>query len=249
MSKEPTKGFLIVASKTVEFYRMAINLSENIRDYIPDANICLVCEEWMIDGREDVADVVLHCGNGQREKLWALDKTPWDITLYLDADMEIKHEDFTTVWDQLKDHDIVFAELTEERSENFAIFKWPKGQYKLCGGIFLYDMRKPIVKEFMRDWSEYFVCQRDGQWWPEVDESGCPIYSEDGWPLKLKGFDQTTLYWLTEHEKKYKDLKIGFFEDDERWNWFCTYRPSWNHSGKPPIIWHWSGSVYKGVEY
>ena len=46
---------------------------------------------------------------------------------------------------------------------------------------------------------------------------------------------------------KYKDLKIGFFEDDIRWNYFTQYQYDnlQSKSGKPPIFRHFSGCLAK----
>ena len=34
--------------------------------------------------------------------------SPYDVTMYVDADMECEHEDIMTVWDNLDDKDMVF---------------------------------------------------------------------------------------------------------------------------------------------
>ena len=78
-------------------------------------------------------------------------KSPYDITMYIDADMEVQHEDIVTVWDELKDHDMVWSELTDDRDYIYAErdFDTPEGKRKftLCGAVCLYDMRTPIVRE------------------------------------------------------------------------------------------------------
>ena len=53
---KPSKGYLVVASKKPNFYSLAINCIESIKDYYPDAKCCLVTEEKFLDGREYVAD-------------------------------------------------------------------------------------------------------------------------------------------------------------------------------------------------
>ncbi len=109
-SKEnPSKGFVVVASKKQNFYTYAINLIESIKDYYPEAQVCLVTENRFLDGRQDVADIVIECDDHYRAKLWGMSQTPWDITMYCDADMECEHEDISTVWDSLEDNDLVKA--------------------------------------------------------------------------------------------------------------------------------------------
>jgi hypothetical protein len=74
-------------------------------------------------------------------------------------------------------------------------------------------------------------------------------FEKQQWDRDLKHFDQTTLWWLTEKEEKYKDLKIGIFHDDIRWNYFTQYGYEGLKSieGKPPILRHYSGSLKKDV--
>ena len=67
---EPTKGYVIVASRKKYFYISALNLIDSIREFYPDANVCLVTEEKFVDdrGRKDV-DVIIHCDDHKRAKL------------------------------------------------------------------------------------------------------------------------------------------------------------------------------------
>ena len=96
-------------------------------------------------------------------------KSPYDITMYIDADMEVEHEDIVNVWDELKDHDMVFTALTDDRSYIYAErdFDTPEGKAKftLCGAVCLYDMSKPIVREFMDDWWDLTYRQMNDTWW------------------------------------------------------------------------------------
>jgi hypothetical protein len=241
--KELTKGFVIVASRNSNFYIYACNLIESIRDWYPDANITLFTEERFIDHRADEADNVEICDNHYRAKLTGMAQTPYDITMYVDADMECEHEDIAKVWDEMKDYDLVFHELNKEREKFYAIreFKFDGGveKYKLCGGVCLYRSSNPLVKEFMEDWDDLYRRQHSGQWKPDG-------FDDDIWNKDLKHFDQTTLWWLTEKVEKYKGLKIGIFDDDIRWNYFTQY----DYSGlkkpdKPPILRHYSGCLQK----
>lgn len=245
-NQQPSKGFIIVASRTYNFYRYAINLAESIKDYFPEAKICLVTEQKFCDGREKIADDLIYCGSDIREKLWALSKTPYDITMYLDADAEIQHQDICTVFDQLNDHDMVFANLTKENEEVFAIRQWDGGEFTLCGGVVLYDIRNPLVKSFMEDWHKYYQLQRTREWWPIQNEDGTPDYTHC--PEKLYLWDQTTLWGLTEKTEKYKQLKIGIFEDPMRWNYFSRYLelPKEKQPKCPPIVFHLSNLAIKG---
>lgn len=246
MSKEPTKGFLIAASKTRKFYQLAINCIESIKDFYPESKVCLFTEEYFLDGRETIADYVVPCGPTIREKLWALEESPFDITMYIDADCEVVHEDIQNTFDQLKDYDMVFTKIDEKRERFFAYRTWPGGSLKLNGGVILYDKRKPIVKELLKDWNNLYKLQKSLDWWPDYTEDGKPDF--DKHPEWMSAFDQFTLWWLTEKNPKYKDLKIGFFDEDVRWNWYSKFTSEvLPPSGKSHIIYHLSGGVDKGV--
>jgi|TARA_B110000908_G_C10240835_1_gene445957 hypothetical protein len=246
MKKTPSKGFVIVASKNQNFYTYAVNLIESIRDYYPEAKICLVTEEHFLDDRADEADKIILCDDHYRAKLWGMAQSPWDITMYVDADMDCEHEDIAKVWDEMKDYDMVFHALTPEREKYYAIREFAYGsgteKFTLCGGVCLYNSAKPLVREFMEDWFELYNKQQRDMWRPEG-------FNKEQFDRDLRHFDQTTLWWLTEKEEKYKDLKIGIFYDDIRWNYFTQYAYEGLKSidGKPPILRHYSGSLKKDV--
>ena len=210
---EPSKGYVLVASNKINFYRYAINLAESILDYYEDAKITLFCEEWMFEEQHrQLFDNVIFCGGHYREKLNGMAQSPYDLTMYLDVDMECEHEDIRHVFDELGDHDVMFTSLTDDRSYVYVErdFDTPEGKerFTVCGAVCLYDMRKPIVREFMKDWWELTRKQMDFEWWPE------------GYSESLRSWDQFSLWWLLEKEPKYDELKLGIFEDDLRWNYY-----------------------------
>ena len=247
MSQE-TKGFLCVATKNQNFYTYAINLIESIKDFYPDAKCCLVCDEQFVDDRVDIVDDLIftegHAMGHYRATLWGMAKTTYDITMYVDADMECEHEDIAKVWDELGDNDMVFHELTKERSKYYSVLKFnvdgKEERYTYCGGVCLYRSSDPKVIEFMDEWFELFHLQKDKHWMPKG-------FDPDVWQKDLKHFDQTTLWWLLNKEDKWKDIKCGVFYDDIRWNYFTQYGYEGLKSidGKPPVLRHYSGSLKK----
>jgi len=245
---QPSKGYLSVATKKQNYYTYAINLIESVKDYYPDAEYCLVTDEEFLDGRESIADHLIltedeAIGN-YRAKMWGMTRSPFDQTMYLDADMTCEHEDIEFVFDDLRDRDMVFHELSKERERFYAVkyftYEGKQEHMKLCGGVCLYNSAKPIVREFMNDWWEYYYKQKWGGWMPEG-------FNKEEWAKNLRVFDQTTLWWLTEKEDKYKDLNIGYFDDDIRWNYFSQYQYEalTSKSGKPPVLRHFSGTLTK----
>ena len=140
MPKKQSKGFVVVASRNVNFYKYACNLISGIRDFYEDANITLVTEPRFLDDNHE-ADNVIHCDNNYRAKLWGMAQSPYDITMYVDADMDCEHEDICKVWDEMKDYDMVFHQLTKEREKFYAIryfdYEGKQEQFTLCG-VFVY---------------------------------------------------------------------------------------------------------------
>lgn len=245
---QPSKGFLTVATNKRNFYTYAINLIESVKDYYPDAKYCLVTDEEFLDGREEIADDLILTTDdaiaNYRGKMWGMARTPYDQTMYLDADMECQHEDVQYVFDDLRDRDMVFHELSKEREKYFAVkyFKWHGRQehMKLCGGVCLYNSAKPLVREFMQEWYDLYCEQRAKLWRPDG-------FDPNEFENNLRVFDQTTLWYMTEQMEKYKDLNIGYFDDDIRWNYFSQYGYELlqSKSGKPPIMIHFSGTINK----
>lgn len=235
---DKSKGFVIVASNKINFYRYAINLAESILDYYPEALITLFCEDWMFEEqhRELFDRVEEVCGH-YRAKLEGMAKSPYDLTFYIDADMECEHEDIATVFEELGDYDVMFSQLTKDRSYVYSEwgFDTPDGRtaFTLCGGVCLYDMTNPLVREFMADWWDLTRQQMDGEWWPE------------GYATSLQAWDQFSLWWLTEKTEKYKSLRVGIFEDDLRWNYYNAFNWAVTKPEDEVVLRHYSCGLDK----
>jgi hypothetical protein len=247
-----SKGFVVVASNKKFFYLSAINLIESIKYFYPEAHVTLYTQEEFLDGQEECADNVEFIQEHTRAKLDGMARSPYDQTFYIDADCEVEHEDIATVFDHLGDNDLVFTGLPADRHYCYAEVFFPgatkedgtPGGFELCGGVCLYNMANPLVKEFMRDWYDLTVKQYSGEWWPRKADG-----SEDleNYPASFKRWDQFSLWWLVNREPKYKDLKVAIFEDDARWNFFNGYR--YPHNEKPVVIRHFSNVKAKRDAY
>jgi len=247
MNQKSNDGFLIVATRLKSFYIAGVYLAESIKDFWPEAQICFVCDEWMCDGREDVADYVLYPPreNDYRGKLWGMANTPFDRTLYLDADMVCEHEDLKIVFDQLEDYDMVFTSLNEDRDDVFKNRYFPAGKFELNGGVVLYNSSRQHVKDFMQRWWELYTKQHNHTWWPTDPETGEWDLVNYGNRNEMRWWDQFTLWWLLNKEEKWSDMNIGIFDDDLRWNYYTRY-PVWNLYPKNPVIFsHHSTSLKK----
>ena len=215
-------GYLIVASRKYIFYAWACNLAEGIKDYYPEAQICIVTEErFCEDGRAaEVADHLIHCDNHYRAKLWGMSQSPFDRTMYIDADMEIWGEGIETCFDELGDNDMMFTGLPDDHWYVFNDEKFKGGEFKYCGAVCLYNSASAKVMEFMSEWYELYVKQYAGEWWP-LNEEGEHDY--ENFPKRLQIWDQFTLMWLTAHTDKYADLKVEHFENGLKWNYWALF--------------------------
>jgi hypothetical protein len=220
--KKKPNGFIIVASQFYEYYEAAHMLIDSLLDYMPEANIALFAhDQWTKDDpRCEDLYMVHDCPNRVRAKLWALDKTPFDKTVYLDADTFVEHEDVCKMFDF--DSDLVFTNIRPYAGK---IAKFVGGEMVLHGGVFGYKST-PRIFEFMKEWDELYIKQHNRKWWPKG------IMPRE----KLMAWDQFTLWWLTNND--YKDLDISIYEDDARWNFVYIYRV--DECKGPKVIWHYT---------
>lgn len=248
LQKEPTKGFIVVATKKSQFIVGAINLCESILDQDVDTKVTLFTEQRFIDDPTHNLSmfdkVIATPGGHEREKMWGMANSPYDLTFYIDADCEVIHPDITNSFDRLAGHDMVFVELKRETRGHFAEWSWGDGDIDHlthCGGICLYDTRNPLVVDFMNDWYYNYVRQESRSFHPK---------EYDNIKDSFKRWDQLTLWWQLWHDPKYKSIKWKFFEDNYRWNYYTTFGfntdGTHNYGVVDPVIVHYSSWMDKG---
>lgn len=219
-----TNGFLISVSKTKEYVLSANFCAGSIKDNYPDCHITLVIPEALkmfVDN--DCFDLVItdSVPDHVRTKLYALSRTPYtNITVYVDADMECRHEDVQNIWNEMpEDTDIL---ITKIRPYNGKFSKWPKGELIHHCGFFMYRSKDYILK-FMEQWWQDYVKQKNEPW----------PYKKDEHPIDLKPWDQFTFWKLLNIDKH--PLKVTFFNDDARWNFVNGYYVT---ETKTPIVFY-----------
>lgn len=231
-----SNGIILVATKKEAYYNSAIMCANSILEYMPDANITLFTtpELYKKYHRSLFDSVNLETPNESRGKLWGMANTPYELTLYMDCDMLVQHDEFNSIFKLIGSNDMVWTKITAEREYAYNIEGgsnrvFPGGEFKIHGGLCLYTS---LCKKFMSDWYNLDKKIRSNSWWPDVS-----LY-----PIRFKSWDQFSLWWLTEKEwDNYRYLKYDFFEDDFRWNWLQTYdsiKEGGNIPGKEPIILH-----------
>src|SRR5678809_433727 len=87
-----TTGILIIATKHPYYGRMAFNLAASIRASEKECNICVLHSgrglSHLTDAQKEIFNDVIEIkeSNGVGTKLWAIEYTPYDNTLIIDAD-------------------------------------------------------------------------------------------------------------------------------------------------------------------
>lgn len=220
-------GFLYVASNNRAYYRAARNSAQSLLDYYPDAHITIFThEEWIEDGDDEIFTSIItdSVPRHMRAKLWALDKTPYDITMYLDCDTEIHHDDIQKVFDLIPDDiDILF---TANRPYNAKLTKLSETEEMTehCG-VFLYR-NNPETLRLM------------GSWWTEYCKQREPGYDNKHYPKDALQWDTFTMWRLLNLESF--DVKTARFpHPDARWNFVVGYREE-ELDGQEMVVYHYT---------
>jgi hypothetical protein len=221
--KRLPKGFVVVASFNKQFLHSAVFCAETLKEYYSNCHVTLfTIDEWIEPYLFHIFDnVVGGAPNNKRAKLWALSKTPYDLTVYLDADVEIMHPDIQYIFDQMEsDTDIL---MTKIRGYNGKISVFPGGELTDHCGLFMYRST-PKVIEFMKQWWLLYQKQESREW----------KWDTKLYPEELRAWDQWSYWWL-QNKTEYA-IKRKYFTDDARWNFVNGYLSS--ETDKPIVIYH-----------
>lgn len=153
------KGFLYVGSLSKPYYDAALMSGESIKDYFPDAHLTLFTHKDWVTPRAHrifenvITDIPVHC----RAKLWALDQTPYEKTVYMDADTYCESPRIVDIFDELPDdYDMV---MTINRAYNAKVV------------YFTND----------RELRHYRQSDRELIWENGDEENGKPLYAVHKW--------------------------------------------------------------------
>lgn len=219
-------GFLYVVSKQRRYVEAAKMSAASLKDHYPDAHITLCVPPYLRDkGCDDVFDHIISNKNVPdctRTKLWGMVNTPYNNTLYLDADTVVESAEISTAFDQLGDNDILFTKIRLYNSNPTGVVK--DSRYMHHGGIVLYKQTAlPFISEWWDRWAQVNVYKQP---WPY-----------DPFPRSLAYWDQFFLFYMINHTNH--GLKIDFFDEEARWNYIRGYLRS-ELKGKSPIIRHFT---------
>ena len=228
-------GYLYVASRDERYLKAACQSAESLLEFHPKAKITLFTEDrW--DGTYDktLFDNVFSCDDHVRAKLWALDKTPYDKTMYIDCDTYIQHEDIKRVFTFLKDNDIIF---TRNRPYNAKITKLSDTEEMIyhCG-VFVYK-NNDLMRALMSNWFTQYCKQIE------------PDYDPSPYPAEVCKWDTFSMWYLLNKTMFGNSVQVGDFPwPDARWNFCMGQRPE-ELAGMDTVITHYTlDRVYKENE-
>ena len=217
--KQPgSNGFIITASLSTYYYESAINCARSILDFYPEAKIMICTEKELFrEEHRSLFDVVdLTSPKHKRGKLYALSRSPYDITAYVDSDCEIQHEDIVSIFEQLGDKDIMMTHIRKYAAAETWIDLNKTEKMTWHCGVFLYN-NKELTRSFMKDWWKEYIYQEivlDTKSWPW-----------DQHKTSMAEWDQYAFYRLYTSEK-YSSVQIDKFPGyDARWNFVYLYSP------------------------
>jgi len=216
-------GFVIVASSKYVFYKSAILCAESLRDFYPDAHITFFThKEWVDNDCNVFDDIKTDIPNNKRAKMWALARSPYNLTMYLDADIEVRDSEISNCFHLIPENfDIL---MTKIRPYAAAITEFPGGMLTWHCGLFLFRKNQKMIN-FFQDWyNDYYQQQKD---W---------TFDTDLYPKTLQPWDTWT-FWKLLHLDGYDEkIRIGRFPEDARWN-FHNLRYN-ELEGKSIILYH-----------
>lgn len=196
-------GYVYVASMSRAFYKAAVQSADSLKDFYPDAKITLFTHPEFFEERDRklFENVHLDAPYHNRAKMDGMARTPYNKTLYIDADTEIRSEKIKDVFDILGKNDIMFTKIIPHVSNTRRIDNLNNLEYH--GGIILYN-NKPHTIKLIEKWYELYRYQQDTPWKDS-------IFSQ--YDTRMRPWDQFTIWYLLFRDTKFSKVKHDFFPD------------------------------------
>lgn len=203
--KPQSRGFIYVASLKVSYYELAVYSATTLKDYYPDASITLFTHEKFLDKKCEIFDnVITEIPVHYRSKMWGIARSPYEKTIYIDADSFICHKDIRSMHDHLDDCDVFFCPVTTYTVGNIKVAYIDKAMTEppsYHGAITGYN-KSALTTDFYQTWYDEYIKQVTNLEWPYEENH----YSD--W----KPFDMFTLWRITSNKyggfDRFKKLKI-----------------------------------------
>ena len=249
-----TKGFVFVASLSKAYYDAAISCIRSLKDHYPDAKIALFTHEcWMEERHVGLVDeLTLGIPVHIRAKLWCLDKSPFDISCYVDVDGWFVSDDVQQIWDQLPvDKDVVMtynraynAKVVYHVAENVEYEGAPARELRHWKRKDMDLIEQGKAHTFA--WHCGFFIWRKNEKTQELWDKWLSTYKKhndtsDGWRPYVKSmkFWDTFAFWRVLHENPHLNDIVGAM-DSQRWNFVNGYREDEELQGQDMVFYHYS---------
>lgn len=233
-----SEGFVLVASMDPKYYGMAINCCTSLKTFYPEASVTLFTHKQWVDGHADIFDnVITGIPASPRAKMWAMARTPYETTVYLDVDSQVQSPKIKLIFNQLANNDFVSVPSIE------TMISLPQTEYidkertikPVFDGSFMIYKKSKLMINFLQRWYDEYEDQRYGGPW----KHGSFAFSEwqffdmfTSWKI-LKADKELHPSAYDEHDDKYKKLKWCHIE--KFWN-SSHYNPRYITKKRPVIV-------------
>lgn len=257
MSNKPTKGYLYAATCSRAYYEAMVMSIESLKDEIPDAQVAVFTHaDWVEDQHKHLFDhlftpVPVHI----RTKLWALDKTPFDLTMYVDADSFVESPELQEPLDMLEENPDVDVYMSENRPYNAKVVYFTEDNME-GEGIPAREMehwveedmdkvRKGIGHKFR--WHCGLLVYRKNEVTDKLWSEWLRFYrkhneEKDGhkpFPNSLTYWD-TFAFWRALHENPNLDVNIKRLPNDAKYNFVTGYKTTELRPGTVKALNHYT---------
>jgi hypothetical protein len=264
-----SRGFIYVASLSKCYHDHALASIISLKKLWPEAKVCLFThKQWFDEDKEIVNKYVDDLFTGipvfVRTKLWALPRTPYDETCYIDADTYILSEDIKYIFDQRpydkhvvmtcnRDYSAIVMYFTEDGTEgpnkagrclnhnnieDLKLIKAGKAhKLKWHCGLFVYKNNE-ITQRLWKLWLDTLLKHYYGKNQDYRGGTGRECFGDIApYPREL-GFWDTFAFWRVLHENAdMSNIVTKFPMPDARWQWIMGYR-EWELQGTEIVVWH-----------
>tara|TARA_R110002074_G_scaffold398258_1_gene589863 strand:+ start:2046 stop:2912 length:867 start_codon:yes stop_codon:yes gene_type:complete len=254
-----TRGYLLVATLSYAYYEGLRSCVESLKDEVPHAKVAVFAhEEWITDSDRELFDYVfapapVHC----RAKLWALDKSPFDVTAYLDADSLVISPEIEEVFDHMEaagpevdlmmtenrpynSKVVYFQDADQNNGEARELFHYDPDHIKLyregkahkfrwhCG--MLVYRKNDKTQKLWSEWVRYYRLHNETE-----NHIGIAPY-----PVSLAYWD-TFAFWRLIHEQNGElGVNIKRLPNDAKYNFVTGYKETEIKSGHSKAVLHYT---------
>ena len=260
MNSKQSRGYLVCATLAKPFYEAAIEMIKGLKDEVPDAKVAFFThDDWIEDEHRPLIDhLFTPCPVHNRTKLWALDKTPFDTTMYIDADCHVLTEEIEEVFDHMEEAgpecDILMSEnrpynskvvffqdkhqapdgeareLHHYNGEHIELYRQGKAhKFRWHCGMFVWRKNEKTQK-LWKEWLRIYRLHNE----TEPRGAGC-----DPYPASLAYWD-TFAFWRVLHEQAELGIDIRRMPKDAKYNFVIGYKTTELLYGEEAAVLHYT---------